>query len=179
MIIDIVFAILFSYGLYLGYTRGIIQTAFAVISVLVAILASMKLSPIMIAILEKYLTWDPRILVVLGFALTFIFVMIGIRLIGKGLEHLMKGLQINVINQIAGAALMGSLFAVIFAWFLALLVSLNLLSEKARSESMTWPVLKEVPEKSRSLAQSLEPTFKTFWDKVAEAMDKVKEDANQ
>lgn len=179
MLIDIIFGILVAYGLYLGYTRGIIQTAFAVISVLIAILASMKLSPIMIAILEKYLTWDPRVLVVLGFALTFIFVMIGIRLIGKGLENLMKGLQINMINQLAGAALMGGLFAVIYSWFLALMLTLNLLSEKVRSESVTWPVLKEVPEKSKALAQSLEPTFQAFWDKVAEAMDKVKDEANQ
>ena len=53
MILDIIFALVLVYGLYLGYPRGIIQSAFAVISVLVAILASMKLSPIMIAILEK------------------------------------------------------------------------------------------------------------------------------
>ena len=178
MLLDIIFALILVYGLYLGYTRGIIQSAFAVISVLIAILASMKLSPIMIAILEKYLSWDPRILVVLGFALTFLFVMVGIRLIGKSLENLMKGLKINTINQIAGALVMGGLFTIIFAWFLALLVTLNLMGERTREQSITWPFLSEVPEKSRDLAQSLEPIFQGFWDKVTEAMDKVKEDAN-
>lgn len=178
MLLDIIFALILVYGLYLGYTRGIIQSAFAVISVLIAILASMKLSPIMIAILEKYLSWDPRILVVLGFALTFLFVMIGIRLIGKSLENLMKGLQINAINQIAGALVMGGLFTVIFAWFLALLTTLNLIGERTKEESMSWPFLSEVPEKSRDLAQSLEPVFQGFWDKVSEAMDKVKEETN-
>lgn len=178
MILDIVYALVLVYGLYLGYTRGIIHTAFAVISVLVAILASMKLSPVMISILERYLSWDPRILVVLGFALTFAFVMIGIRLLGTGLEHLVKGLQINVLNQIAGGVLMGGLFTVVFAWFLALLVTLNLLGEKTRSESLSWPVLQQVPDRSRELAQSLEPVFKGFWDKVSEALDKVREEAN-
>jgi membrane protein required for colicin V production len=178
MILDIIFALVLVYGLYLGYTRGIIQSAFAVISVLVAILASMKLSPIMIAILEKYLNWDPRILVVLGFALTFLFVMVGIRLIGKSIEKVLKGLNINFVNQLAGAIVMGGLFTVIFSWFLALLVSMNLIAQKTLDESMSYPVLKEVPEQSRALAQSLEPVFKGFWDKVAEAMDHVKEEVN-
>ena len=178
MILDIVFALVLVYGLYLGYTRGIIQSAFAVISVLVAILASMKLSPIMISILEKYLSWDPRIRVVLGFALTFLFVMVGIRLIGKSIEKLLKGLNINFINQLAGAVVMGGLFSVIFAWFLALLVSMNLIAPTTLNESMSYPVLKEVPEQSREMAQSLEPIFKGFWDKVAEAMDHVNEEVN-
>jgi membrane protein required for colicin V production len=177
MILDIVFALVLVYGLYLGYSRGIVQTAFAVVSVLVAILASMKLSPIMIAILEKYFSWDPRILVVLGFVLTFLFVMIGIRLIGKSIEHLIKGLQLNVVNQLAGAILMGGLFTIVFGWFLFLLVSMNLLGEQTQQRSMFYPYLKEVPAKSRAMAGVVEPIFRDFWVKASEAMEKVKEEA--
>ena len=53
MIIDILAAIIISLGFYLGYQRGLIKTIFDTLSLMIGILAALKLSPWVIDALQS------------------------------------------------------------------------------------------------------------------------------
>ena len=75
MLIDIIVAIVISLGFYLGYSRGLIKTVFDSLSLVVGILAALKLSPIVINILQEIIKTSPAVTFLLGVVITFIGVM--------------------------------------------------------------------------------------------------------
>ena len=113
MLLDIIVAIVVSLGFYLGYTRGLIKTVFDSLSLIIGILAALKLSPIVINILEEIIKTSPAVSFLLGVVITFIAVMDIIRFIGKKLEDMLEAVNINFINKLAGGAVQGLFFAYI------------------------------------------------------------------
>ncbi|MEO6189730.1 MAG: CvpA family protein [Saprospiraceae bacterium] len=173
MILDIICGLIIAASFYIGYTKGIIKTFFGAVSIFFGLLAALKFSFIIINLLEKILHTDPRLIIVLGFVATFLLVLIGIRMIGKGLEKILETAHINFINQIAGgvfSALLGLLILSSVIWFLN---QIKVISPTLKSTSFTYPILEQVPEKSRAVLSKIKPFFSEFWDKTKEAMDKV------
>ena len=179
MYIDIVLGVLLAYGFYLGYSRGIIKTAFAVVSLLVAVLAAMKLSPLMIGFLDNLLDWDPRLIVITGFVTTFIVVVIAIRYIGKAIEKLLKSLEINFVNKIAGGVVMSAVFLLLFSSLIWFMDETRLLTERSKEASITYPLIRPIPQGMAQLGQKVKPFFQSFWNKTADAMDQIRENAEE
>jgi membrane protein required for colicin V production len=107
MWIDIICGLLVGYFFYLGYTKGIIKTVFGILSVLLGLLITLKFSHLAMQLMEKIINVDPRMNVILGFVLTFLLVLIAIRMLGQGLEKVLETAHINIINQLAGGAVSG------------------------------------------------------------------------
>lgn len=179
MYIDIFLGVVLAFGFYVGYSRGIIKSLFAVISLVVAVLAAMKLSPLTITFLDNQLTWDPRWIVVLGFVLTFILVVVAVRYLGKLLEGVLAKLEINFVNKLMGGSVSAFLFLVIFSTFIWFMDDVNLLSDETKEESMTYEIVRPVPQLMAKLGKQAKPLFQNFWDKTAEAMDKIRDEANE
>ena len=174
MLIDIIVAIVISLGFYLGYSRGLIKTVFDSLSLVVGILAALKLSPIVINILQEIIKTSPAVTFLLGVVITFIGVMALIRFIGKKLEDMLEAVNINIINKFAGGALQGLFFAYLLSLIFWLVNSLNVLNTGTKAASITYPMLEQLPEKGKAVYASLKPVFKGFWDKTIEAMDSIK-----
>jgi len=172
--IDIVAAIIILYGFYTGYQKGLIKTLFATLSILLAVLVCLKLSPVVIDWIEGILKLSPAINYILGFVLTFFIVMIGIRFIGSRLEGLLKAVNINFINKIAGGLLMGAVFAVCLGFLVHLADNLNLIDDKNKQASIAYPVLNVLPSHATVLFEKAKPVFTDFWDKTVETIDQVK-----
>ena len=179
MYIDIFLALVLAFGFYVGYNRGIIKSLFAVVSLIVAVLAAMKLSPLTITFLDNQLSWDPRWIVVLGFVLTFMVVVIGVRYLGKMVEGAMAKLEINFINKMMGGSVSAFLFLVVFSTFIWFMDDVNLISQKTKEESMTYEAVRPVPQMVATLGRQVKPLFQEFWDKTSEAMDRIREEAEQ
>ncbi|MFZ1752052.1 MAG: CvpA family protein [Saprospiraceae bacterium] len=173
MILDIVVAIVISLGFYLGYTRGLIKTVFDSLSLVVGIVAALKLSPIIIGILQEVIKTSPAITFLLGVVITFIGVMALIRFIGKKLEDMLEAVNINFINKIAGGGIQALFFAYILSLGLWLINSINVLKPETKAASITYSLLEPLPEKGKAIFSSLKPVFKGFWDKTLEAMDSI------
>lgn len=179
MFIDIILAIVMALGFYIGYSRGIIKTVFAILSLLLAVMAAMKLSPIMIGFLDGLVSWDPRLIVIAGFVFTFILVVIVVRFVGKLLEKMLQGLQINFVNKIAGGivmALVGMIFWSGVIWFMD---ETKLLHERPKNQSLTYPILVPVPRTVAALGGKVKPFFQEFWNKTADAMDRIREEQEE
>ncbi|MFZ1560759.1 MAG: CvpA family protein [Saprospiraceae bacterium] len=175
MLLDIIVAIVISLGFYLGYSRGLIKTVFDSLSLVVGILAALKLSPIVINILQGIIKTSPAITFLLGVVITFIGVMALIRFIGKKLEDMLEAVNINIINKFAGGAVQSLFFAYLLSLVFWLVNSLNVLNPGTKQASITYPLLEPLPEKGKAVYASLKPIFKGFWDKTVEAMDSIKE----
>ncbi len=175
MLLDIIVAIVISLGFYLGYSRGLIKTVFDSLSLVVGILAALKLSPIVISIIQEIIKTSPAVTFLLGVVITFIGVMALIRFIGKKLEDMLEAVNINIINKFAGGAVQALFFAYLLSLVFWLVNSLNVLNPGTKQASITYPLLEPLPEKGKAVYASLKPIFKGFWDKTVEAMDSIKE----
>lgn len=177
--LDIVAIIFILFGFYIGFKRGIIKTVFDTVSILIAILASLKLSPLIIGVITKTFQFSAGVNFILGFVLTFFIVMLLIRFIGGRLEGILKAVNLNFINKIAGGALLGGVFAVGMGYLTYLGSNLSLISDEAKQTSITYPLLSTLPSHSQALFQQVKPIFTDFWELTVETMDEIKQKGDQ
>ncbi len=177
MILDILSALIIAYGVYVGYSRGIINTIFDTLSIVIAIVAALKLSPILIKGIDSVLSLSPSISFILGIVITFLLVMFIVRFIGKKLENIFKKMNLNFVNKIAGGAAQGLFFALILSMIIWLGDKLSLIKDETKATSVSYGMLQPLPEKAAGVFESVKPMFQDFWDKTIEVMDDVKEKA--
>jgi membrane protein required for colicin V production len=179
MILDIIAALLISLGLYFGYQRGLIKTIFDTGSLLVAIIAALKLSPITIDLMKKSLNTTPSIAYIAGIVITFILVMVMVRFIGKKLEDVFKAVNLNFVNKISGGLLQGLFFAIVLSYAVSFLNNVDLIKDETKVKSHSYPYLQVLPSISQDMFIKLKPVFSQFWDVTVEAIDSVKEKVNE
>lgn len=177
MILDIIVAVILAFGFYVGYQRGLIKTVFDTASLLVAVLATLKLCWITIGIVESIISGQRFISMIIGIVLTFIIVMALVRFVGKKLEQLFKAINLNFVNKLAGGALQAAFFGLLISLSLYFLDNLKLLEEKTKTESVSYTMLEPLPRHSQDMLVKLKPMFMGFWEKTVEAMDEIKEKA--
>ena len=175
MVLDIVVCLLLAFGFYQGFSRGLIKTVFASLSLLIGIVAALKLSPIVINLLQNAFSINPAITFVAGFVLTFIIVMGLIRFIGNKVEKLLEAVKIGGLNKLAGGILLGGFYALLLSFGVYFMDRVSLLSEELKASSFTYPYLEPLPEMSQGVGEKLKPLFTGFWDKMMETMDTIKE----
>ena len=110
----------------------------------------------------------------LGFAVTFIVVMALIRFVGRKLEDLLKFANLNFLNKILGGVALTALFAVLLAYGYNGLNKLELITDEQRDRSITYPMLKPLPEATKPITGLFVPLVQNFWDKVNDTMDEIK-----
>jgi membrane protein required for colicin V production len=174
MILDIIAACLIALGFYLGYQRGLIKTVFDTLSLFIGILAALKLSPIVINILEGIINVSPAITFILGIVITFIGVMALIRYAGRKLEDLLEAVNINFVNKIAGGGVQAIFFAVLLSYVFYLGSSIGVINQKVKEDSMSYRHLETLPSYTQSGIEKMKPVFKGFWNKTLETMDAIK-----
>ncbi|NNE26413.1 MAG: CvpA family protein [Saprospiraceae bacterium] len=174
MFIDLVAVLLIAFGFYQGFTRGLIKTVFATLSVIIALVAALKLSPLAIGLLQNTIPINPALNFVIGFVLTFILVMALIRFIGNKLDKLMKSIHIGGVNKILGGGLLGLFYAILISYGLYFMDRIELVGPAQKESSYTYPILKTLPSATQKAGESLKPVFKEFWDAMLETMDAIK-----
>lgn len=175
MFIDIICALLIGGSFYLGYSKGIIKSIFGIISIVIAFLVSLKFSFLIIGLIERMMNPDPRLNILIGFILTFLLVMICIRLIGKGFEKILETSHINFINKFTGGLISALITLILFSTIISFMDRLKLINTSTKEDSYCYPYIEAVPEKSKWLINKTKPIFSEFWEKTQDALDKVEE----
>ncbi len=173
MVIDIIFGITLLYGFYLGFSKGIIQTVFTLLSVIFGLMAAFKFGPATAEFLKHVFNNDNPLMFLAGSLLAFVGIMIIIRMFARGMEGLLKTANINVINQFAGGALLAGAMALLFSVLLWFGDQARLVDTKTKQASMTYPYLEEMPGQARLIAERFKPLFKDFWDQSLDMMDRL------
>ncbi len=173
MVLDIIVVLVVGFGFYAGYSRGLIRTVFDTLSLIIGILAAMKLSPIVIGFLERILNTSPSITYLIGIVVTFILVMALVRFIGKRVEDVFKAANINVLNKVAGGAVQGLFFAFLLSMLFWTLGNYKVIKKEMIQSSTTYPLLEPLPKAGKSVFLAVKPVFQSFWEKTVEAMDSI------
>ena len=178
MVIDIIFAILAAYGFYLGFSRGIIQTIFTILSILFGLMAAFKFGPYMTQFLETAFNNDHPLMFIAGFLLAFVLTMFLIRLFARGLEGLLERANINIVNQVAGGLLLSGLMILLYSVILWFGDKSHLIDDATKRQSLTYVYLEEFPQEVWKLGRVIKPVFEDFWEHSVEFMDDLEELSN-
>lgn len=173
MAIDIIFIAVAGFGFYVGFSRGIIQTIFTVLSFLIGIMAAVKFSPAMTRFLETAFDNDSAFMFLAGFLLTFVLTMLLIRMVARGLEGVLEAGGVNIINQLAGGMLLALLNTLLFSVLLWFADQSRLISQPVKTESRTYEYLEDFPGYVWNAGKVLRPTFEDFWDHIVEFMNRM------
>lgn len=180
MVIDIVCLIFLAYGFWIGYSRGIIATVLTLVSYVFGILAAMKFGPIAAEMLYSAfpaLTSAGSFLV--GVVLLFFLTLMFFRIVARGLTSFLKSVDINIVNQILGGVLSGLFFTFIFSGLVYFGDRSRIISDEAKADSITYPVLAQMPDIVIEQGKSLYPVFRDFYDKAVDAMDRLRDNVEQ
>lgn len=175
MIIDLLFLITAIYGLYLGYSRGIIKTVFTVLSVLFGVIIAFRFSPDMTKFLETAFDSTNPLMFIAGFLLTFVLTMIAIRTIARILENGLESANINFINQAAGAAITAAFTTLLFSTLVLFANKAHLIEEDTKQDSFTYSYLEKYPQAMWAVLGKTKPTLQRFWDHSVDFMDRLED----
>lgn len=175
MILDIVVVLILFYAFYTGFSKGIIGTIFQIFSLLIGILAAIKLHDFAEGAIQAAFNINPILAFVFGLAITFIVVIALIRFVGKKLEDFLKFANLNFINKIAGGVFLTVFVALLAAYGYKGLNNLQLISDEQIESSFTYPLLKPLPKAVKPITDALSPLVQEFWIKAGELMDGVKD----
>lgn len=110
-----------------------------------------------------------------GFLIAFFGTMLLIRFISRALSEGMEAANVNIINQLAGGALLAAIMTLVYSLILWFLVEARIVKDEHTRNSVTYPILEDYPTKVWNVAQTLKPTFKEFWDHSVDFMDRIEE----
>ncbi|WP_395046696.1 CvpA family protein [Flavobacterium sp.] len=171
-IIDIVLGALLVFGFYKGFKNGLFVELASLISFFVGIFVAIKFSYIIIAVLEKNVSWSPKTIKVSAFIFTLLLVVIAIHLLAKVFTGIVSFAFLGCANTLAGG-----LFATIKT---ALLIGIVLsLFQKVNINDMI--VSKETQENSLlfntciNTSEALLPTLTNWFTDLKEEATNDKE----
>jgi uncharacterized membrane protein required for colicin V production len=172
MVIDVVFIVMALWGFYLGFSRGIIQTIFTIISVVFGLMMAFRFGPTVTSFLESALS-DNALMFIAGFLITFVGTMFIIRLFARFLEGALESANINFINQVIGGMFLSGLMILLYSVLIWFGDRSHLIDERAKDESMTYAYLEEFPTHVWEWGGKAKPILEDFWDHSIEFMDKL------
>ena len=180
MVIDIICLVFLAYGFWVGYSRGIISTVLSLVSYIFGVLAAMKFGPIAAdMIFETFPQVTSAGAFVLGVVLLFFLTLILFRILARGLTGMMERVNINFINQVLGGLLSGLFFTFIFSGLVYFGDRSKIISDELKADSITYPVLIQLPDIVIEKGKALFPIFYDFYEQAVNAMDRLRDNVDR
>jgi membrane protein required for colicin V production len=111
--IDIILCIPMVWGLYKGFTKGLIVEAATFIAFGLGVWGGIHFSDYIAEKLKNF--WDSPYLPVVSFAITFLAIVIVIYFIAKMIQRMVEGMALGAINKIGGALFGALKFAMVMS----------------------------------------------------------------
>lgn len=148
--IDIIIAIPLLWGLYKGFSKGLILEAASLIALGLAIWGGIKFSDFLSEWLKNNMEWTSRYLPVISFAIIFIGILVLVFAMAKLLEKVVKAVSLGFLNKLSGAAFgilkFGLILSVLIFVLNAIEKSIPLIPAGAKDASLLYgPVGKIAP----------------------------------
>ena len=174
MVLDIIFLLVLSYGIFVGYSKGIIKTVFAIIAFLIGFLIAGRFAQHVSDFLTKTFELTGSWVFLLSFVLTFLVTMFLIRFLARLLEKALESVNLGVINKLAGGIITGAFFIFILSILVWFVDKSTLLPESQKEESITFPFMQTFPQEVKTFVKKLQPTASKIWDESKETIDEMK-----
>ncbi len=146
--LDVILLVPLAWATFMGIKKGLVIELASLVALILGIYIAVHFSFITASLLSEYIDISPGILPIVSFIITFILIVLGVHLIGKITEKLVKMVALGFLNRIGGA-----IFSILkYAIFLSILILLmnkfmpSLVSEKDKENSYLYePVEKIAP----------------------------------
>lgn len=143
--VDLVVLIPLLFGMYKGFTKGLILSIATLIGLVAGVYAGVKFSHLTSEILYQEFQLD---IPLLAFAVTFLCVLIGIYFIGKLLSKFIDMLALGLFNKIGGAIFSACktilILAVVLLFFENINNNFQLVDTKILDDSILYPFIKTI-----------------------------------
>lgn len=139
------------YGLYRGFTKGLILELASLVSLIAGIYGAIHFSSLMFEYLSTYIELELAYLQLASYGLTFILIVMVVTLSGKVLTLLVKMVALGLVNRLMGA-LFGSLkslliLSVLLLFFDRINRQFSVVSTKVLESSILYsPILQKSNE---------------------------------
>lgn len=175
MVLDLIAALIITFGFYKGYSNGLIDTIVNTLSILVGLVAAITFSPYLIDYLKKVVNLPSGLDFILSMLIIFFAVMLLLRFIADKFEDLLKAVKINFLNQLAGGALLGFVFAFLLGMLLLMLTNFNIITEETANQSTLYKYLVQISQEGGWVIDIMKNLFADFWEKFNETVNAAKE----
>jgi len=101
-VIDLILVIPLLFALYRGFTKGLVYMVASLVALVLGILGAMKFREQMAGLLDRIFEVQPQYLNLLGFAVTFVIIVLLVHLTAFLADKLIKAVALNFINRLAG-----------------------------------------------------------------------------
>lgn len=157
--IDIVLCIPLVWGLYKGFTKGLIIEAASLVAFGTGVWGGIHFSELVAAKLSGWFSWQSEYLPIVSFALTFLLIVIAVYCIAKLIQRMVEGMALSSLNKMGGAAFGVLKFALVMSVIIFMLDAVEksypIVSFKAKEESLLYkPVGKIAPMLIPALKES-------------------------
>lgn len=172
--IDIILCIPLVWGLYKGFTKGLIIEAASLVAFGLGIWGGIHFSDYCAHKISEWFNWTSPYLPIISFALTFLMIVIVVYFIAKVIQKMIEGMALGAINKIGGA-IFGSLkFALVMSVVIFVLNAIEksypVISIKAKEGSLLYQPIGRI-------APFLIPTLND--SKIAELISKKENKSEQ
>lgn len=148
--LDIILCIPLVWGLYKGFSKGLIVEAATFIAFGLGVWGGMKFSDYVANKITEWFDWKSPYLPILSFAITFILIIATVFLVAKLVQRAVEGMALTAINKIGGAIVGALKYAMIMSVIIfvidAVEQSYPFISFKSKEESLLYkPIGKIAP----------------------------------
>jgi membrane protein required for colicin V production len=148
--IDILLCIPIIWGLYKGFTKGLIIEAASMVAFGLGIWGGVHFSNFIAIKISDGFKWHSPYLPIVSFAVTFLGIVVLVYFIAKLIQRMVEGMALSAINKIGGAVFGALKFALVMSVVIfmmdALEQSYSFVSFKTKEESLLYkPVGKIAP----------------------------------
>ena len=124
-VLDIILSVLLVYGIYKGFSKGLLVEIASLLSLLVGLYGAIHFSFFAENWLETKMDWDAKYIQIVAFAITFLGLVFLVSLVGKIVTKIIDAAQLGLLNKIAGAAFGLAKIALIVSVIINLFSKLN------------------------------------------------------
>ena len=172
--IDIVLIIPLAWFAYKGFNKGFIIELAGLIALLLGIYMATHFSHLTAGYLRDDLKWESEYLEVISFTITFLLVVVLVIFFGKTLSRLIKALQLNLFNKIAGSVFsvlkVGFIISVLIMIITNFHMEDKLLTSEQRNNSFLYEPVKSI---APTVFPMIEEQDMNFLEKVGKEVDRT------
>lgn len=147
---DIILCIPLVWGLYKGFTKGLIIEAATMVAFALGVWGGIHLSDFLANKISEWFGWQSKYLPIVSFALTFLLIVILIYFVAKLIQRMVDGMALSAINKIGGAVFGALKFAMVMSVVIFMIDAVEesypMISFKTKEESLLYkPIGKIAP----------------------------------
>lgn len=140
--IDILLCIPLVWGLYKGFTKGLIIEAATLVAFSLGVWAGITFSDYIAQKLRDHFGWETPYLPIISFALVFLLIIAFVFLVAKMIQRMVEGVALSAVNKIGGAVFGALKFALMMSVIIFMIDAVEesypMVSFKTKEESLLY-----------------------------------------